>query len=600
MRVEAPARISLPTPEPRFIEADGRRLFTWHHAPAPQLRRGAGVVLCPALGYESMSAYATWRLLAERLASLGFDVLRLDYDGTGNSTGDYDEPGRFDAWLGSIGAAMDRARELAGSSRVGLVGLRAGALLALQAAAVQGSADRLVLWSAFPSGRALVRELKAFARLSRQEHASEESIELDVNVAGHLLAADAVKSIGRWTLEAVTTAPAPRVLLVDRDDRSEDQVITARLEALGCDVARIRPDGTAAMLAPPHFAQVPREALDAIASWLDDWPISAPPVSDDARRRCGPGARPGGARRLQHDNQERPVRFGAGNRLFGMLSPPHVDVEGAPSIVLFNTGLEHHVGPHRLYVSLAREWAAHGHCVLRFDLGGIGDSDLPPGATGPVAYPGHMLEDAREAIAFVRSVAPHKPIMAAGLCSGGWLAFCAARDGLDVAAVVAVNPPLYLRDGLAGKQWFSEADELERYHRSMRDPSKWAKALRGAASYSTFAGLVAAALRRQVAAWVGVSVRGGLATDLAVIAGRGVRTLFVFSRGDFGLDYWQLHWDPARAPALGECIQHVVVDGAGHSFRPRAAQQKLRELLTHFASWPAAAPTHEVTMSDHT
>ena len=91
-------------------------------------------------------------------------------------------------------------------------------------------------------------------------------------------------------------------------------------------------------------------------------------------------------------------------------SPRRVDGarrEGAPSIVLLNTGFEYHVGPHRLYVPLARDWAARGHLVLRFDLGGIGDSAPPPGAPDNVAYPGHMLDDAREAIALVRKEAPH-------------------------------------------------------------------------------------------------------------------------------------------------------------------------------------------------
>ena len=48
------------------------------------------------------------------------------------------------------------------------------------------------------------------------------------------------------------------------------------------------------------------------------------------------------------------------------------------------------MGPHRLYVPLARDWAARGHHVLRYDLGGIGDSAPPPGAADNIAYPAHM------------------------------------------------------------------------------------------------------------------------------------------------------------------------------------------------------------------
>ena len=64
---------------------------------------------------------------------------------------------------------------MGGLVRLALVGLRAGALLALQAAAVKGGVERLVLWGPFASGRGYVRELKAFAGLSPQDHAQEEA-----------------------------------------------------------------------------------------------------------------------------------------------------------------------------------------------------------------------------------------------------------------------------------------------------------------------------------------------------------------------------------------------------------------------------------------
>jgi dienelactone hydrolase len=287
---------------------------------------------------------------------------------------------------------------------------------------------------------------------------------------------------------------------------------------------------------------------------------------------------------------ERPVRFGPGDRLFGILAGGIDRSSTAPSIILFNTGAGHHVGPHRLYVPLARQWAAGGHAVLRFDLEGIGDS-------GPAsrqllkscgnAYPSGMLDDARHAIAFVRQAAPGRRVIVAGLCSGGWLAFQAARHGLEVDAIVAINPPLYLRD--ADQQWRAEGRELARYQQSMRNPSKWAKAVRGDASYATFTRLAARSLARKVT----LRIRGALgepppdslAGDLCTIAGRGITSFFVFSRGDDGLAYYNLHARPVLGRAnLRDAVQHVVVEDAGHAFRPRAAQQLLRSLLTDFVT----------------
>jgi len=272
-----------------------------------------------------------------------------------------------------------------------------------------------------------------------------------------------------------------------------------------------------------------------------------------------------------------------------VLDLPADDTGRAPAIILFNTGTEYHIGPHRLYVRLAREWAARGHLVLRFDLGGIGDSEPPPDAEGNVAYPGQMLDDACEAIAFVRKEWPRRRVIVAGLCSGGWLAFLAAREGLEVDGIVSINPPLFLRDGAAGAQWVLDGDDLERYQQSIRNPAKWIKALRGAASYANFTRVAASTLGRQFAVRVngvlGDAIPNGLAKDLITIADRKIRSLFIFSRGDDGLEYFQLHAQPAlRRAGVRDFVQHVVVEGAGHTFRPRAAQAALRKLLIDFVA----------------
>src|SRR5204863_3116050 len=139
---------------------------------------------------------------------------------------------------------------------------------------------------------------------------------------------------------------------------------------------------------------------------------------------------------------------------------------------------------------------------------------------------------------------PGRRVIAIGLCSGGWLGFRAAREGLDADGVVCVNPPLYLVEGAGGAQWLADTREIARYQQSLGNPSKWAKALRGAASYSTATRLAAAALRRRVAIRVGIpaaSPPAMLAGDLEAIAARCVLTLFVFSAGDHGLDYFRVH-----------------------------------------------------------
>ena len=583
MPIDSMAAVESLAARPRFITTGGRPLFTWHHPPPPHLRRGAGIVLCPALGYEYMSSYRAWRMLAERLASIGFDTLRLDYDGTGNSAGDPDDPDRVGAWLRSIARAIAETRRLSGSSPIALIGLRAGALLALQAAAAAGGVECLVLWSPFASGRAYVRELKAIARLSGQDEPHGHEDESAINAEGHLVTAETAESLARWTVGDITVRPARDVLLVDRDDRPAEPLVVARLKALGSAVTSIRTRGTAEMLLPPHLAQVPEDALNEIASWFHPWHASSAPSA--ALPALPDEVDPAPA--IRDAYSERAVRFGPDRRLFGVLACPADASSMAPAIVLLNTGGSHHVGPHRLYVSLAREWAADGHLVLRFDLGGLGDSapPYPDRSSESVAYPEHMLDDAREAIALVRKEAPNRRVIVAGLCSGGWLAYQAASHGLAVDAIVSINPPLYLRDG--NQRWLRKERTLERYQQSMRDPSRWAKALRGDVSYATFTRTAASVLARHVAIRVsgvlGDPLPDGLAKDLCTIATRGINSLFVFSRGDDGLAYFQLHAQPAlRRPSVRGRVRHMVVEGTGHAFRPLAAQQTLRKILVDF------------------
>ena len=465
-----------------------------------------------------------------------------------------------------------------------LVGLRIGATLALYAAAAWGGVDRLVLWSPFSSGRAYVRELRAFSRLSRKDYVTEIDQGPDILAAGYVLPGAIAQELEGLNLNALSSRPALHVLLVDRDDRSPDPAVGERLASLGSSVVRVRPAGTAEMLERPAASKTPDAALDAIADWLGDWPL--PPrqgaVAESTADRHDVAQ--------DSDHLERAVRFGPGGRLFGILTVPKAAGSTGAAVIFLNTGFEYRVGPHRHYVPLARELAAQGHVVLRYDLGGVGDSLAPPGAPDNVAYPAHAMEDAREAIAFIRSQAPGRRLIVAGLCSGGWHAFRLAREGAAVDAVVCVNAPLYLRDGLWRMTRRSlEYREMLGYRRMLRDRDRWANALRGRSEYIYFARFAAIYLARKMWDRIGplfaTRLVDGLARDLDGVCARGITSLFVFSGGDTGLDYFEHHATPAlrRWKACGR-IHRVVVDGAGHSFTPPEAQHALRELLVDFVA----------------
>ena len=554
-----------PTARPLFIAQESHHLFAWHHPARPSVRRGAAVVLCPSIGGEFVAAYRVWRCLAEQLAALGFDVIRFDYEGTGDSFGDLGESKRIHAWLHNIERALITARLITGSNHVALVGLRIGAILAAHAAAATGGVERLVLWSPCLSGRAYIRELKALGQLSREDHTTIDESP-DRRAAGYVLPASVAADLERLDLKTIPGCPAPQVLTVDRDDRPTNPRIGECLANVGSRVTRIRPAGTAATL-EGSMLMPPIGVVDAITQWLDGWLVDGNGrVDGEAPASLGSAVVHGCG------YYERAIRFGADDRLFGILSVPNCTDVSAPAIILLNTGIEYRVGPHRLYVPLAREWAAQGYTVFRYDLGGLGDSDAPTGVVQNVAYPVHALDDARDAVEFIRTQAPGRPVILAGLCAGGWHAFRAACEGLRIDGIVSINPPLYLRDsGPSVRSGTSPRGEMP-------------AAIRGRSCHLTFLQkarhYLLPRVKRRVNAFLGGRVFDGLARDLHTIAARGIRSLFVFSRGDTGLEYFQRHGSAElNRRDLRDCMRCVVVDNAGHTFSPQAAQHELRALL---------------------
>ena len=132
-----------------------RPLFARLHQPAGGVARGA-VVLCPPFGLESWKASRAYQVLGAQLASEGFAVLHIDYDGTGDSSGTDDDPERVEAWRRSVSDAVDLMR-VGGARHVSLVGMRLGATLAASVS-VDCKPDLLVLWDPCDSGRSYLRE----------------------------------------------------------------------------------------------------------------------------------------------------------------------------------------------------------------------------------------------------------------------------------------------------------------------------------------------------------------------------------------------------------------------------------------------------------
>lgn len=164
--------------------------------------------------------------------------------------------------------------------------------------------------------------------------------------------------------------------------------------------------------------------------------------------------------------RERLVQFGEDTGLSGILTVPNAPDGAAPGALLYNAGIVHRIGAHRLNVKLARRLAAAGVASLRFDLSGLGDSTV---ARVGRALDAQSVVDIRAAAdALAKAIGPQaRRLVAIGMCSGADNAYCAALAEERLIGLVLLDPYAYE----------SGRSKLERMAAKAIDPERWKRAI---------------------------------------------------------------------------------------------------------------------------
>lgn len=416
-----------PGATPLWFGPPNRPVFGWVHTPGDGRASGA-VVLCPPLARERVSVHDTYRLLAERLAESGLVAVRFDYDGTGDSAGTDEGPDRVDAWLASVEQAVSLARST-GVNRVGLLGMRMGAVLAAAAAERLGGVEALVAWDPCWSGRVFVREQRSISLLRFGAEAAGVALG---ELPGFVFDDMTIKAIGALRLPVGGVQAARRALVLGRPDATVPAAARAELASAAVDWQEAT--GQPELIdVEPVISQIPTQTMARVVEWLGT-------ELGGTREPVGHGL-PGSAATtvLSQGDQlitERCRRLGPWG-LFGIETGPVGDAEG-PVVVLSNSGTDWHVGPSRLWVDLARQLAARGLRSIRFDLSGVGDSPTRPGQPAAVAYAPDALDDLGDVAA---AASPDDPsnVVLVGLCSSAYLSLEGALTLLP-RGVAAINP----------------------------------------------------------------------------------------------------------------------------------------------------------------
>ncbi len=569
----------LPRAEPCPIDSGGRLLFGWYHCTAQRPKsRLQGIVLCLPFGEEAIRAHRTYRHLAERLAEAGFPVMRFDYYATGDSLGEGHCEDRPGTWIDDVVAAADALRKCSGLEKVGLFGFRLGATIAA-CTACQGSAvDTLVLWDPCVSGKSFIRELRLQAILIPNGTVDQSSESNGGNPFGYSLTRDFLEFLETLDLLRLKEAPASSVLIVG-SGTPEQERIAVHLTALGADVRQQRVTGPTGIDTDPHCSVIREDVINAL---VDYWNERCPEVAPVCQAMTQPvsGWR---VRDSQRGFTEEALFFGSDARLFGVLTQPAMKVASPFAVLLLNAGCVHHIGPHRLYVTLARQWAGLGLATFRLDLSGIGDSQADPTSEENLYYPPGLERDVQEAISAIEASRPITRFVLAGICSGAFTSLHMASRDPRVTGAILIN-----LDARGDREAAQTHANIEYYRRAALRLSSWKKLLIGRVAWPAIGKALFSMIRRMtVGAAHGLfpgrpgllSGSSQLAADFTRMADRVVDVLLVYSKND-----------PQLAQLKSECgeelailtnrlgLRIVVVEGADHTFT--RAQASLESLLT--------------------
>lgn len=151
---------------PFFFGKSENPLYGVYQAPQIDTPKTKAILLCSPFGQEYMRSHRAYRQLALLLSKKGHHVLRFDYRGCGDSSGEIEEVSVAD-WMEDINTAIDELKEMADLDQVILVGLRLGALLAGEISSQRDDIESLVIWDPILSGADYEAEL--LERISRED-----------------------------------------------------------------------------------------------------------------------------------------------------------------------------------------------------------------------------------------------------------------------------------------------------------------------------------------------------------------------------------------------------------------------------------------------
>jgi alpha-beta hydrolase superfamily lysophospholipase len=588
-----------------YFDSGESKLFGWLQIPADCTTSSVGLVICKPYGYEAVCAHRGMRAFEDAAASLGLPTLQFDYLGTGDSAEIDPEADQLAAWTQDVISAVQELRRRTGVQQVCLLGVRLGALLAVLAASQCAAVTSLILIAPIISGRRYVRGLRT-ARLAAQSLSGVSADAAEANAgsmeaSGFLFSAVTLSALAQIDLQAHAVLTVPDMLVIDGASLPGAGQWAQQLGGSGVRAKYLALPGLIEMImTAPQFAAVPLEMVGAVHEWLRHFlsasAASAAHAASTTRREAGQSPPASMALVLRNGGPEepgtlteRPVFFGAEGVLFGIVTEPRTDEIRRRAVILLNAGSDYHIGANRMHVTLARDWASRGYVSLRMDLAGLGDSGTRSGQADNEVFPPAALDDIRAGIDLLRDRYGAADVTLFGLCSGAYHALRAAVAGLPINRILMVNPQNYFWDEGTTLTDLQPAEVIHNpglYRRRVFSGVHWKRLLAGEVNVWRIAKiyfyrplLALESTLRDIARRLGIRLPNDLGSELVEISKRGVKIVFVFARGEPGIDLLHLEGG-SSVKRLGDSCRIRIVDGGDHVFSQSGARGKMSQIIS--------------------
>lgn len=259
---------------PLYFGTGQRRLFGVLDPAEAKSSHARAALICYPWGPEYIFAHRALRYLARQLAGRGYNVLRFDYYGTGDSAGE-DSEARLSGWREDIAAAIGELKDFCDAKAVVLIGLRLGASLAAQvAASSRKDVAALVLWDPAVSGPEHLQILEMEWTAMAQRHSTYVGEKLERRRGaryGLPIANDLALDISAIDLIGITDKMPSRTLCLSTERLPSHKAWQAALQA--------HPDGPISLETVPDIhpwveanpetvGRLPLAAVGRITSWL--------------------------------------------------------------------------------------------------------------------------------------------------------------------------------------------------------------------------------------------------------------------------------------------------------------------------------------------